>query len=105
MKKVLFLVPLTPEQSGSDLLFCNGSVYTERHFGFLRHYLLFQNSVNTLELNPLSLNLGLAIHANHPAFIPLHFCGSDTTQLPHGHCPCMLPSDVVAWSLISEIEQ
>lgn len=75
---------------------------------FLRHYLLFQNSVNTLELNPLFLNLtwignscqSYCLHTTAFLWVQYH------TRCPCSrHDPCMLPSDVVAWSLISGIEQ
>lgn len=56
-ENILFLVPVMPELSGSDVPFCNGSVYTDCQFILLNHYLLSENSVNTVELNPLFLNL------------------------------------------------
>ena len=57
IKKILYLVSVTPELTGSDIPSCNGSVYTSCQFILLSHYLLFENSVNTVELNPLFLNL------------------------------------------------
>lgn len=109
IKKILFLVPLTPELSGVSPC-CNGSVYTNHPFVLLNHCLLFQSSVNTRELNTLLFifffNLA-CVGANHTAFMLPHFWVSDANwDAPCPRlCPGLLPSGGVAWSLASGVDQ
>lgn len=93
-----------PELSGSDIPICSGSVYTDCQFILWNDYLLYENSINTVELNPLFLNLGLAVHAENAqqSYIPQHFWGAGVGKIlpvqgtARGCCEklCLVPNSM-----------